>query len=195
MAAWGIAVFPWLRLIRVGLNLPGAPRVDLLATTRVTLRVWPNDLDLNLHVNNGRYLALADIGRMHWFVTTGVLAIARQQKMFPVVGDVIAKFRRDLKLFESFEIHTRLMGWDHKWGFLEHRFVRNQRVIGVVAIRGIFNGPKGPLDPGALLTGLAHASPSPQLPEWVKRFQQGSELLSESLREEERAQGVRARNG
>ena len=92
-------MFPWLRLIRVGFGLLGAPRVDLLATTRITLRVWPNDLDLNFHVNNGRYLALADIGRMHWFVSTGVLAIARQEKMFPVVGDAIAKFRRDLKVF------------------------------------------------------------------------------------------------
>jgi acyl-CoA thioesterase FadM len=188
-------VFPWLRLIRVGLTLPGTPRVELLATTRVTLRVWPNDLDLNLHVNNGRYLALADISRMHWFVSTGVLAIARQNKVFPIVGDVIAKFRRDLKVFETFEIHTRLMGWNHRWGFLEHRFVRNQRVIGVVAIRGIFNGPKGPLDPGALLAGLAHEDPSPQLPEWVNSFQRGSELLSESLREEERAQGLRPRTG
>jgi len=188
-------LFPWLRLIRVGLTLVGTPRVELLATTRVILRVWPNDLDLNLHVNNGRYLALADVSRMHWFASTGVLAIARQNKVFPIVGDVIAKFRRDLKVFETFEIHTRLMGWDRKWGFLEHRFVRNQRVIGVVAIRGVFNGAQGPLDPGVLLSGLAHADPSPQLPEWVNSFQQGSELLSESLREEERAQGLRARNG
>ncbi len=191
----GIAVFPWLRLIRVGLTLLGGPRVDLLATTRITLRVWPNDLDINFHVNNGRYLALADISRMHWFVSTGVLTIARQQNSFPVVGDAIAKFRRELKAFQTFEIHTRLVGWDHKWGFLEHRFVRGQRVIGVVAIRGIFKGPNGPLDPGTLLDGLAHASPSPQLPEWVNHFQQGSELLSESLREEERAQGLRTRSG
>jgi hypothetical protein len=68
-------------------------------------------------------------------------------------------------------------------------------VIGVVAIRGIFNGPKGPLDPGALLAGLAHASSSPTLPAWADSFQQGSELLSEALREEERAQGLRPRNG
>ena len=60
----GRVVFPWVRLIRVGFGLIGASRVDIFATTRVALRVWPNDLDLNLHVNNGRYLALADIGRL-----------------------------------------------------------------------------------------------------------------------------------
>src|SRR5262245_20599738 len=54
-------MFPWLRLLGVGLSLIGKSKVDLLATTRVRLRVWPNDLDYNLHVNNGRYLALAQI--------------------------------------------------------------------------------------------------------------------------------------
>jgi acyl-CoA thioesterase FadM len=175
-----------LRLIRVGFSLIAASKVDLLATTRISLRVWPNDLDLNLHVNNGRYLALADIGRMHWFVLTGALGVARKQKAFPVVGDVLAKFRRDLKAFQSFEIHTRLIGWDRKWGFIEHRFVRRRRVIGVVAIRGVFKGPEGPLEPNLLLAELAHAAPSPELPEWTRRFQQSSDLLSEYLRAEER---------
>ena len=186
-------MFPWLRLIRVGIGFIAAPRVDLLAVTRVRLRVWPNDLDINLHVNNGRYLALADLGRIDWFMRTGALGIARQRKAFPVVGDAVAKFRRDLKAFETFEIHTRLIGWDRKWGFIEHRFVRNQRVIGVVAVRGMFKAPDGPLDPGVLLAGLAHAAPSPELPKWAERFHQSCELLSESLREEERAQGLRGR--
>jgi acyl-CoA thioesterase FadM len=184
-------VFPWLRLIRVGLGVMAQSKVDLLAVTRICLRVWPNDLDFNIHVNNGRYLALADIGRMHWFARTGVLGVARRHKALPVVGDAIAKFRRDLRVFQSFEIHTRLIGWDRKWGFLEHRFVRAGRVIGVVAIRGVFKGPDGPVDPGVLLAGLAHAAASPELPEWANSFHQGGELLSQLLREEERSGGLR----
>ena len=184
-------MFPWLRLARVGLGLISESKVDLLATTRVRLRVWPNDLDLNGHVNNGRYLALADIGRIHWFVRTGVLTVARRYKAFPIIGDAIAKFRQDLKMSQNFEIHTRLLGWDHKWGFLEHRFVRNDRVIGVVAIRGVFKGPAGALDPGVFLAGVAHSAPSPELPEWANHFHQGAELMSDLLREEERLRGVR----
>ena len=184
-------MFPWLRLIRVGVGLIGAPRVDMFATTRVALRVWPNDLDMNLHVNNGRYLALADIGRLHWFALSGALGVARRQRAFPVVGDALAKFRRDLKVFQSFEVHTRLIGWDSKWGYIEHRFVRRGRVVGMVVIRGLFKEPRGPIDPGVLLAGLAHSAPSPPLPEWTTRFQQSSELLSEVLREEERSQGLR----
>jgi len=184
-------VYPWLRLARVGFGLISDSKVDLLATTRVRFCVWPNDLDFNGHVNNGRYLALADIGRIHWFARTGVLGVALRHKAFPIIGDAIAKFRQDLKLFQSFEIRTRLIGWDRKWGFLEHRFVRKDRVIGVVAIRGVFKGPDGPLDPGVFLAGLAHSASSPELPEWANRFHQGGELLSELLRQEERSQGVR----
>jgi acyl-CoA thioesterase FadM len=183
-------MFPWLRLVLTGSSLVGKSKVDLLATTRVHLRVWPNDLDINLHVNNGRYLALADVGRMHWFVRTGVLAVARRHKAFPVISDAVAKFRHNLKLFQTFEIHTRLIGWDRKWGFIEHRFVRMDRVIGIVAIRGLFKGPAGPIDPQLLLAGVAHGTPSPELPEWAKSFQRGGELLSELLRDEERSKSV-----
>jgi acyl-CoA thioesterase FadM len=186
-------VFPWLRLFRVGSSLLGKSKVDLLATTRVSLRAWPNDLDINLHVNNGRYLALADIGRIHWFVSTGVLRVARQQKAFPVIGDAIAKFRRDLKAFQRFEIHTRMIGWDRKWGYIEHRFVRLDRVTGVVAIGGVFKGPAGPVNPDVLLAGLGHTEPSPELPEWANRFHQAGELLSELLRDEERSKGLQER--
>ena len=185
-------MFPWLRVIRVGLGIIAQSKVDLLATTRVRLRVWPNDLDFNLHVNAGRYLTLADIGHINWFARTRILGVARQQKVFPMVSDAIAKFRRDLKVFQSFEIHTRLIGWDRRYGFFEHRFVRRGRVIGMVAIRGVFKGPDGPVDLVVLLAGLPDSAPSPKLPEWANRFHQSGELLSELLREEERS---RALNG
>jgi acyl-CoA thioesterase FadM len=185
-------LFPWLRLMRVGSRFIAASRVDLFATTRISLRVWPNDLDINFHVNNGRYLALADLGRIDWFVRAGLMGVARRQKALPVVGDAIAKFRRDLKLFQAFEIHTRLIGWDHKWGFIEHRFVRKSRVLGVVAIRGVFRGSGGSIDPGVFLAGLGRAEPSPILPDWVATFQRGSEELSDALRDEERSQGLRS---
>jgi acyl-CoA thioesterase FadM len=159
--------------------------------TSIRLRVWPNDLDINRHVNNGRYLTLADLARMDWFLRTGVFAAARQHQAFPVIGDAIAKFRRDLRLFQSFEIRTRMIGWDHKWGFLEHRFVRAGRIIGVVAIRGVFKSPQGPVDPQQLLAQLHQQKASPECPVWANNFHQAAESLSALLREEERREGLR----
>jgi len=183
-------MFPWLRLFAVGLGLIDKSKADLLATTRVRLRVWPNDLDFNLHVNNGRYLTLANIGGAHWFVRTGSLGIFRKHKAFPVIGGAIAKFRHDLKVFQTFEIHTRLIGWGSKWAFFEQRFVRNERVLGVVAVRAVAKAQSGSIDPQVLIDELGHSAPSPELPEWVRCFDQSAELLGELLRNEERSKVI-----
>jgi acyl-CoA thioesterase FadM len=184
-------MYPWLRLIHANLALLGTQRVDTLAITRVRLRVWPNDLDFNLHVNNGRYLTLADIARMHWFMSTGVWEAARRWRAIPIVGDALAKFRKDLRVFQSFDIETRMLGWDHRWGFLEHRFVRAGRVLGVVAIRGVFKGPDGPMEPSALLSSLGKPTQSPPLPQWIVDWNAGCESLSQLLRDEEQEKGLR----
>ncbi len=192
-------VVPWLRTIRIALSLIGKPRVDLFATTRVRIRIWPNDLDANLHVNNGRYLTLADLGRLHWFVRTGVYQTAKRHGIMPVVGDAIAKYRRELKVFQTVDIESRLVGWSGRWGFLEHRFIRHGRVVAMVGIRGALKGAHGTVDswvalatsnnaaagvPGAGQPGAGPAT-SPPLPAWALAFQQGAEAASIMLRAEE----------
>jgi len=181
----------WLRLLHL-LLFRDRRRVELFATTRVKVRVWPNDLDLNRHVNNGRYLSLADLGRIDWFLRTGLLQLALKRRALPVIGDALAKFRRDLRVFQACEIHSRLLGWDQRWGFIEHRFVRAGRVLGVVAIRGMFRGPEGSLTPAELMTALGAQHESPPLPEWVRSWNQGTEELSAVLRAEE-SEGAAAR--
>jgi len=192
-------VVPWLRMIRIGISLIGKPRVDLLATTRVRIRIWPNDLDANLHVNNGRYLTLADLGRIHWFVRTGVYQTAKRHGFMPVVGDAMAKYRRELKAFQTVDIESRLVGWSGRWGFLEHRFIRHGRVVAMVAVRGALKGSHGTVDSWVLLAQSSNAGAgqpgagqpgaavptSPPLPAWALAFQQGAEAVSVMLRTEE----------
>jgi acyl-CoA thioesterase FadM len=186
---------PWLRFIRIVLSLIGKSRVDLLATTRVRIRIWPNDLDTNLHVNNGRYLSLADLGRLDWFVRTGVYETAKRSGVFPVVGDAMAKYRRELKVFQKVDIESRLVGWSGRWGFLEHRFIRHGRVVAVVGVRGAFRGANGTLDSWDFLThlktGAGSIPASPPLPAWTQAFQDGAEAMSTMLRNEEREPGAR----
>jgi acyl-CoA thioesterase FadM len=174
----------WFRLIYL-LLFGSRGRIGVLDTARLRMRVWPGDLDLNFHANNGRYLTMADLGRLDWFRRTGLLQIALRQRAQPLVGDALAKFRRDLRLFQTFEMHTRFLGWDERWGFLEHRFVRGGRVLGVVVIRGMFRNAAGPLKPDELVSTLGVAHDSPPLPEWVLSWHRACEDLSGTLRAEE----------
>lgn len=162
-------------------------RVDLFEPARVTLRVWPTDLDGNLHMNNGRYLSLADLGRLNWFLRSGTLSRARKLRALPVVADAAAKFRRELRLLQPFAIETQLVGWEKRYVFLEHKFVVDERVVGVVAVRCVFKAGRRTVYPGEFFGTLSAHEQSPPLPAWLSQFNDSCEELSLQLRNEENA--------
>ncbi len=182
----------WLRLIWMLLTVWRRRQVSILDSSTLSMSVMPNDLDFNGHVNNGRFLTLADVGRMDFVLRSGAAKAAFRMRALPIVGDSLAKFRRDLKLFERFEIQTRLLGWDNKWTFMEHRFLRHDRVLGVVVIRGLFKGPQGPIAPGDFLAAMRLPAASPALPDWVTDWSRSCDALSQSLRAEEQSAAANA---
>lgn len=175
----------WFRLFLMLLRRPWRQPVHALDTTVVRMRVWPLDLDLNRHVTNGRYFTLADVGRMDFVLRSGAYRVALRQRALPIVGDTWGKFRRELKLFQKFEIHTRMLGWDAKWSFIEHRFVSQGRVIGVVVMRGLFRSAKGTVAPGEFVRELGLAEQSPNMPEWLTAWSDSCDAMSRQLRSEE----------
>lgn len=175
----------WFRLLNMLLRRPWRQSVDPFATTVIAMRVWPLDLDLNFHVTNGRYFTMADVGRMDYVLKTGAYRTALRHKAVPIVGDVWGKFRRELRLFERFEIHTRMLGWDEKWLFVEHRFMSKGRVVGVVIMRGVFRAGRGPLPPIEIVRDLGVPEQSPALPDWLQRWSDSCDGLSIDLRSEE----------
>lgn len=175
----------WFRLLYMLCRRPWRKPAHGLATTVVRMRVWPLDLDLNRHVTNGRYFTLADVARMDFVLRTGAFRVALRNKALPIVGDTWGKFRRELKVFEVFEVHTRILGWDHKWSLMEHRFVSKGRVVGVVVMRGLFRSAKGTLPTADFLRELGLAETSPPLPQWLSDWAQSCEAMSVQLRGEE----------
>jgi acyl-CoA thioesterase FadM len=177
----------WLRLIFVVVRAIFRSKANLFDTTVLRLRVLPNDLDFNGHVNNGRYLALADLGRLDYVIRTGSAAIAIKLKALPIVGDAMGKFRKDLRPFEGYELHTRLLGWNDKWTFMEHRFVRSGRVCAVVVMRGLFLSRSGRIAPTDFLRALNLSLSAPALAPSVQEWSDCCDHMAEALRAEEDA--------
>lgn len=173
------------------LRRPWRKPVQGLDTTIISMRVWPLDLDFNRHVTNGRYFTLADVGRMDFVLRSGAFRVALRHKALPVVGDTWGKFRRELRLFERFEVHSRMLGWDDKWSFMEHRFVKEGRVIGVVLMRGLFRAPKSTVAPSDFARELGLSEQSPALPQWLLAWSASCDNMSQCLRDEEVALGTR----
>jgi len=63
----------YLRLLRLWLKVRRGSVEQQLNSSRLPLRVWPNDLDLFGHMNNGRYLTLMDLGRLQIVMKSGLL--------------------------------------------------------------------------------------------------------------------------
>jgi acyl-CoA thioesterase FadM len=175
----------WFRLLFLLFRRPWRRPVDGLATTVTRLRVWPLDLDFNRHVTNGRYFTLADVARMDYVLRTGAFRVALRAKALPIVGDTWGKFRRELKLFESFEIHTRMLGWDAKWSYLEHRFISRKRVVAVVVMRGLFRAAEGTISPSVFCRELGLPEDSPGMPQWLTDWSKACDDMSQQLRNEE----------
>jgi len=57
------------------------------AISELTLLTLPNDLDINLHVNNGRYLTLCDLNRVDFFIRTGLARVMLARGWVPIVAE------------------------------------------------------------------------------------------------------------
>ncbi len=114
----------WFRLIGYFFICWFRPRFDdLLGTSRLKFRVWPSDLDLSFHMNNGRYLTLMDLGRLDFMVRTTLLQAIIRNRWTPVVSSALVRFRRELRCFQRFELETHIIDWTDDHVIFEHRFI------------------------------------------------------------------------
>ena len=161
------------------------PLASLDGLSRIRLRVMPNDLDLNRHVNNGRIYSLVDLGRMDWFIRTRLMRAGLVRGWMPVVGDSTGRFIRQMKVFEVFTLETRLLGWTEKWLVIEHRLLRDDgQLAAIVAVRAAFVSTRGVVSTDKLfeLSGLP-AAPSPPLPPWLQTWMTALQQLSDQARQ------------
>lgn len=132
-------IAPLIRVLRESTR----ERIGILDECRIPMRVMPWDCDINLHLNNSRYLEAMDTGRYALVVRTGMLRPALKEGWRPVVASARVRFRRSLEPFEAFDLVTRIVGWDDDYYFIEQRFETRDRegVVHLAAsgyVRGVF---------------------------------------------------------
>lgn len=165
------------RLILVILRARRAPRLGPLDESVIHSRVLPTDLDLNLHLNNGRYLTLMDLGRVDLLFRMGVVGELRRRRWNPVVASLTVRYRRALGLGQRYSIHTRLLCWDDRWFYLEQRFVRGGEEMAKAIVKAAFTGPEGRVLPQELVDASPWSLRSPPMPEGVRRWGAAEEAI------------------
>lgn len=157
----------WIRTIRIFLAVLFRPALDLFGQSTLRFRVMPDDLDINVHMNNARYLALMDLGRYDLILRSGMWRAMWQHKWQAVLGASLVRYRRPLKPFQRINLTTRLICWDEKFLYIEHRIAAGEVLSCLVMVRAAFVGKTGVIPPVQLAATLGFTESAPELPAWA----------------------------
>lgn len=156
-------------------------RCQLTGPVTTALRVYPNDLDVNGHVNNGVYLTYADLGRTDLMLRSGAFKPILKNGWYPVVIAETIRFKRSLKLFQRFDIKTSVVGWNERDFFLQQQFYRNGTLYAGAAIKARFLSRKGgSVAVDDVLEAVGFDQTRPSLPEWVSDWDRSVEKMENS---------------
>ncbi|OFW87184.1 MAG: Mesenchymal stem cell protein DSCD75 [Alphaproteobacteria bacterium RIFCSPHIGHO2_12_FULL_45_9] len=179
-----------LRVLYVFISSFFKPKIgDLLAPSLLKLCVLPNDLDFNLHMNNGRYLTIMDLGRLDLILRTGLFKIMVQQKSVPILASAKIRYRLSLDPFQKYTLQTQILGWDEKWFYIEQRFLmgsgaKQGEVAAIGLVKGCFlnNTTQSTVPTSDVLTAIGYPYASPLFPQHITDWLQAEETLKNVTR-------------
>ena len=119
-----------LRMIYVFVLSQFRPRITLdNMVSELSLHVLPNDLDINLHMNNGRYLTICDLNRVDLFIRSGLMKAMFKRGWIPVIAEHTMTYKRPLNLLQRYEVKLEVTHHDEKYFYMKHTFIRAERVV------------------------------------------------------------------
>jgi len=165
----------YLRLIWTYLRSWFRSRASIFDTFVSDQRVWPTDLDLLGHMNNGRYFTVTDYVRLEVLIRSGLWTKMRKLGYYPVLAGETAQFRRPLLPFQRYQVSTRMVGWDERFFYVEHTFTSENAVNALALMKICVIGPNNtrprPVDILRLAEPTAGDKLSDQKTDLWNRFQ------------------------
>jgi len=119
----------FIRLLRTIIaNLIFRKKVGYLDETVLKFRVWITDQDAFQHMNNSRYLSIADLSVIDTLLKTRQAYSMRREGIIPVVVYKHVSLFRMLKFPQCYEVRTQITGWEGNYTFFQHDFVRRGKL-------------------------------------------------------------------
>ncbi|GEN07297.1 thioesterase [Myxococcus fulvus] len=145
----------YLRMLWVLLSSLWKPqmKVDALTST-LQQRVLPNDLDLNLHMNNGRFLTVCDLNRVDLFVRTGLAALMMKNKWAPIIVRHTMDYKKALPPFRKYTVSMTISRWDEKYFYATHQFISNGKVVAEGESTAVILGKQGVIAPAQVIEAV-----------------------------------------
>lgn len=161
-------MYPLIRFAKEMIKFRKAPKLEPTGTHVSTHICWPWDIDPWIELNNGRTLTLFDLGRLPMAQRTGLIEVLKQKKWGLTVAGNSTRYRRRVRMFDRFTMISRVIGWDHRFVYMEQSMWRGSDCCNHILIRSAVTSHKGIVDPALMIRELGHSGESPALPDWVK---------------------------
>lgn len=154
------------------------PSLSIWEASSLKLRVLPTDIDVAMHVNNGMYFSLMDLGRFDLMARAGVWDRMRARGWSPVVNLETITFRKSLQLWQAYTIESKIIGVDEKAIFFEQRMVADGEVYARAYIATRLVSKRGPVANAEIFEEIGQPPADLALPEFLHAWREENALPS-----------------
>ncbi|TIN23620.1 MAG: thioesterase [Mesorhizobium sp.] len=158
-------MYVWARMARMMATARSRGPYMMGGESRLAFRCLPTDIDFNIHLNNARYMMLADLGRIDLFMRAGLISLARTNGWAPMMGGLQSVYAREIKLWRCFEVVSSIETWEGTQVIGKHRFVldNGETAALIMTTAGVYDrGARRFLDIDKVVTALGRtANPRP----------------------------------
>lgn len=155
--------------------------ITLLDETTLNLIVLPNDVDIS-KITNDRYSALMDLGRMDFAFRGGLRNVMIKKGWIPVATYITIRFRYPLKIFQRYQLKTRVIWWDDTMFYWEQIFQRKGRIVATGHICGTVQ--KNGIVPSKEIVDIIGPNVlKPEMPEIVVRLKEAEKIIHGTQKE------------
>lgn len=129
-------------------------------------RFWVSPLDAGIrNLKSDRYLQLAECAQLDFILRCGLLGRLLREGLNFVNGSQLIRFQRPVRMFASVEVHSRVLWFDERWAWFEHRFHSRGEPCATVLVKMKFKHGRLTVSPGTLLQCSSQSRPA-QLDGW-----------------------------
>ncbi len=169
-------MYPYFRMIKLLAIARKRPKMEITDKSVLKLRVWPGDIDIFKELNNGRHLTLMDFGRFEIAARNGLLNLAKKKGWGFAVAGASIRYRHRLHLFDKFELHTRVAGFDKRWFYFHQEIIRKGKIHSSALVRTVVTSKTGIVNINDVIKEMGLDIDIQPLPAWAKAWSDAEEM-------------------
>jgi acyl-CoA thioesterase FadM len=161
----------YLRLLWAAIRSWRLRRIEPGEWIERRMRVLPGDLDVNGHMNNGRYLTILDLLLVEYAGRTGLARAMFSAGWRPMAGGAFITYRKGLRSWQRYRLRYALTGADEIWNYMRFEFLRDDGALCATGyVKGAAVGPSGFVTTAEAFARMGQKLPQAPLPEPVRHW-------------------------